>query len=109
MGAATAIASPVTVQEVTHFFRIANAAGHRTEIVCALDDISLDIPDHQFVSIVGPSGCGKTTLLNILSGLEPLQIGAVTVAGAPPAPGRAEVAFMQARDPLLAWLIVEDN
>ncbi len=38
--------------------------------VQALDGISLDFRDHEFVSILGPSGCGKTTLLNIIGGLD---------------------------------------
>ena len=41
----------------------------------AVDNVSLDIPDGQFVSIVGPSGCGKTTVLNLLTGLLPVTEG----------------------------------
>ncbi len=38
--------------------------------VQALDGISIDFRNHEFVSILGPSGCGKTTLLNIIGGLD---------------------------------------
>ena len=38
--------------------------------VLALDDVSFDVDDHEFTSIVGPSGCGKTTLLRLCAGLE---------------------------------------
>ena len=38
--------------------------------VQALNGVSLDFRDHEFVSILGPSGCGKTTLLNIIGGLD---------------------------------------
>ncbi len=38
--------------------------------VQALDGISIDFREHEFVSILGPSGCGKTTLLNIIGGLD---------------------------------------
>ena len=37
--------------------------------VRALDGISLDFREHEFVSILGPSGCGKTTMLNIIGDL----------------------------------------
>ena len=40
--------------------------GKRSEPV--LYDLSLTIPDRQFVCILGPSGCGKTTLLNLVAG-----------------------------------------
>ena len=36
----------------------------------ALGDVSLDVADNEFVTVVGPSGCGKSTLMNILAGLD---------------------------------------
>ena len=49
--------------------------------IWALDDVSLDIYDGQFVSIIGPSGCGKTTFLRIVAGLEDYQEGEVIFKG----------------------------
>lgn len=45
---------------------------YRTEglVQKALDDVSLNLRDNEFVAILGPSGSGKTTLLNIIGGLD---------------------------------------
>ena len=45
----------------------------------AVDGLSLDIPDGEFVVLVGPSGCGKTTVLRLIAGLEPITRGTVRI------------------------------
>ncbi len=45
----------------------------------AVDGLSLDIPDGEFVVLVGPSGCGKTTVLRLIAGLEPISRGTVRI------------------------------
>ena len=44
-----------------------------------LHDITVTIPDGQFVTLLGPSGCGKTTLLRIIAGFETPDRGSVTL------------------------------
>ena len=49
--------------------------------VTALQDINLDIPKGELVSIVGPSGSGKSTLLNLIGGLDRPTAGTITLDG----------------------------
>lgn len=55
--------------------------GRDENIVKALDHVSIDIEDGEFVSIVGSSGSGKSTLLNMLGGLDRPTSGEVIVSG----------------------------
>jgi NitT/TauT family transport system ATP-binding protein len=47
----------------------------------ALEDISLEVKDGEFVCVLGPSGCGKTTLLRIIAGLESKTTGSIMLQG----------------------------
>jgi len=47
--------------------------------ILAVDNLSLEVADGEFVCVVGPSGCGKSTFLRILAGLTPLTSGSVEI------------------------------
>ncbi|MFI2489563.1 ABC transporter ATP-binding protein [Promicromonospora kroppenstedtii] len=81
----------------------------KDEEFVALDGVSLDVADNEFVTVVGPSGCGKSTLMNIVAGLETPTSGQVLVDGAGvtgPGPERG-VIFQQYA--LFPWLTVRKN
>jgi multiple sugar transport system ATP-binding protein len=47
--------------------------------VVAVDDVSLEIADGEFMVLVGPSGCGKSTILRMIAGLEDVTAGEITI------------------------------
>lgn len=53
----------------------------KNEEVVAVDDVTIDLDDGEFLALVGPSGCGKSTLLRIIGGLEEPTSGEVYVDG----------------------------
>lgn len=75
----------------------------------ALDGVSLDVHENDFVCVLGPSGCGKSTLLRMASGLESLQDGELLYRGEPVARPRREVGMVFQEYSLLPWRTVRDN
>ena len=75
----------------------------------ALRDVSFDVQEGEFCSIVGPSGCGKSTLLSALAGLEPLTGGRVELKGEPVCGPSRKVGFMPQRDQLFEWRSIWGN
>jgi len=95
--------SKLSVRRVSKRFRSKVGETH------ALDDVSLEVGEGEFVCLVGPSGCGKSTLLNIVAGLEQADAGAVLTDGQPiKGPGRDRMVMFQ-EPALFPWLDVRDN
>ncbi|MFI8851161.1 ABC transporter ATP-binding protein [Streptomyces sp. 891-h] len=67
-----------------------------------LDDITLDVADGEFVTLLGASGCGKSTLLNLVAGLDTPTSGTVEVPG-----GRPALMFQE--HALFPWLTAGKN
>ena len=97
------VSSKLVLEHVSKWFQTSSLKVH------ALDDVTLHIPEGEFVCLVGPSGCGKSTLLSIIAGLEQPDRGLVqadgeTIVG--PGPHRL-VMFQEAS--LFPWLTVLGN
>src|SRR5947207_13088127 len=63
----------VQVRDVHKYFR------RGSEQIDVLNDLSLDVPDGEFLALMGPSGSGKTTLLNLIAGLDQPSAGEIWV------------------------------
>jgi NitT/TauT family transport system ATP-binding protein len=79
--------------------------------VVALDDLTLQVGQGEFVSVVGPSGAGKTTLLRCLSGLTRPTTGEIRLDGrlVTDVPEELAIVFQDYSRSLFAWLTVESN
>jgi len=95
--------SKLSIENVSKSFR------SRAGTVLALDQVSLNVAEAEFVCIVGASGCGKSTLLNIIAGLEKPDSGTVLADGKPvTGPGRERLVMFQ-ESALFPWLDVRGN
>ena len=77
--------------------------------VVALEDVSLDVQENEFVTLVGASGCGKSTLLRIVGGLEYHTGGEIVAAGRTVAGPGADRAMVFQHYSLYPWLNVIEN
>jgi NitT/TauT family transport system ATP-binding protein len=72
-------------------------------------NFDLDLRDGEFVSIFGPNGCGKSTLINMISGMAPMDSGEVTYNGKPIAKTKLSYVFQNYRDALFPWMRAISN
>lgn len=75
----------------------------------ALESLSLNIQNGEFVSIIGPSGCGKSTLLALISGLIKPSSGKVRIHGEEVTAPHPKIAWMPQRDSLFPWRTILGN
>ncbi len=73
-----------------------------------IEDLSITIRQHEFVSLLGPSGCGKSTLLRAIAGLIPATAGAIRLAGQTTDTG-LRMSIMFQKPLLLPWRTTLEN
>jgi NitT/TauT family transport system ATP-binding protein len=93
----------LSINSVSKWFREGVVETH------AIDNVSLDVDEGEFVCLVGPSGCGKSTLLNMIAGLEFPDEGSILADGQKvEEPGRDRMMMFQ-EAALFPWLNVLGN
>jgi ABC-type nitrate/sulfonate/bicarbonate transport system ATPase subunit len=103
MSAATAC---IAVHDVSKTYE---RPGRRAQAFTALANVSLDIAEGEFVSLIGASGCGKTTLLRMISGLIPASTGEIMINGQRVDGVPDRIGFVFQEPALLPWRSVRDN
>jgi NitT/TauT family transport system ATP-binding protein len=99
-----AASAQIVVDRVSHLYR-----PPRGREVLALDQVSLEVGNREFVALLGPSGCGKSTLLYLIGGFLPVETGAILIDGqnvAGPGPDRG-IVFQHFA--LFPWKTVRGN
>jgi ABC-type glutathione transport system ATPase component len=77
--------------------------------VKVVEDVSFNLAEGEFVSLIGPSGCGKTTMLQMLAGFVTQDTGQITLDGGPiKGPGSDRGVIFQEYG-VFPWLTVEKN
>ena len=94
----------IVIDGVSHVYR-----PPRGREVLALDEVSLQVQNREFVALLGPSGCGKSTLLYLIGGFLPVETGSIGIDGKPvsgPGPDRG-IVFQHFA--LFPWKTVRGN
>ena len=77
--------------------------------VIAVDDVSFDVRQGEFLSVIGPSGCGKSTLFNVIGGLLSNHQGTVNVAGETINGPHQSIGMVFQEESTFPWRTVTDN
>jgi NitT/TauT family transport system ATP-binding protein len=96
-------------QQTTFLRRLLPSRSAGETVVTALDGVSFEVHEGEFVSLIGPSGCGKTTVLRILDALVRHDAGSVRINGTEVTEPRPECGFVFQDFGLYPWRTVEDN
>ena len=95
------------IMETRNLFKEFPTSSGKNQIV--LKDISFQVHQREFLSIIGPSGCGKSTLIRILAGLETATSGEILLDGKPVVAPGAERGMVFQKYTLFPWLTVCRN
>ncbi|MGB7541748.1 MAG: ABC transporter ATP-binding protein [Burkholderiales bacterium] len=97
------MATALAVDNVTKKF------GDGPDAITALQDVSLEVRQGEFVSVIGPSGCGKSTLFNIIGGLLPDHGGEVRVDGTRISGCHPDIGMVFQEESTFPWRTAREN
>ena len=94
----------IVVDGVRHMYR-----PPRGKPVLALEEVSLEVREREFLALLGPSGCGKSTLLYLIGGFLPVEGGSIVVDGKPVAAPGPDRGIVFQHFALFPWKTVRGN
>ena len=94
----------IEIDRVRHTYR-----PPRGRPVLALEDVSLEVREREFLALLGPSGCGKSTLLYLIGGFLPVEGGRIAVDGRPVAAPGPDRGIVFQHFALFPWKTVRGN
>jgi NitT/TauT family transport system ATP-binding protein len=94
----------IEIDRVRHTYR-----PPRGKLVLALEDVSLEVREREFVALLGPSGCGKSTLLYLIGGFLPVEKGRIAIDGKPVAAPGPDRGIVFQHFALFPWKTVRGN
>jgi NitT/TauT family transport system ATP-binding protein len=94
----------IEIDRVRHTYR-----PPRGKLVLALEDVSLEVREREFVALLGPSGCGKSTLLYLIGGFLPVEGGRIAIDGKPVAAPGPDRGIVFQHFALFPWKTVRGN
>jgi len=97
-------AAQIIVEDVCHRYR--PSVGRE---VLALENVSLEVREREFLALLGPSGCGKSTLLYLIGGFLPIETGKVLVDDKPVAGPGPDRGIVFQNFALFPWKTVRKN
>ena len=95
----------MTTRPIIHLDRVSKRFD---ETVLAVENMSLNINEGDFVTFLGPSGCGKSTALKMIAGLLPPSAGTINITPAQ-TPSEQDLGFVFQEPTLMPWSTVFDN
>jgi NitT/TauT family transport system ATP-binding protein len=103
------MSAPTTCIAVRDVSKTYERPGRRGQAFTALTNVSLNVAEGEFISLIGASGCGKTTLLRMISGLIPTSTGEIKINGQRVDGVPDRIGFVFQEPALLPWRSVRDN
>ena len=95
--------------EILNFQNISLNYHSPTDEIAAVRDLSFQVYDGEFISVIGPSGCGKTTILSMISGILPPTSGEIFIDGKKVCGPSRDIGYMLQKDQLFPWRSIYQN